>query len=78
MRIGGDGVAHDSRLVRQGFREQGLGSRVQSITPTRAAELLEANTTNRPVSKPVVRGFAEAMRGGEWLVTHQGDVRDGA
>jgi hypothetical protein len=51
-------------------------SRVQTITPARAAELLEANTTNRPLSRAVVRSFAEAMRRGEWLVTHQGIAFD--
>ncbi len=51
-------------------------SRVQTITPARAAELLEANSTNRPVSKAVVRSFAEAMRRGEWMVTHQGIAFD--
>jgi hypothetical protein len=51
-------------------------SKVQSITPKRAAELLEANTTNRPLSTPVVRAFAEAMKRGEWLVTHQGIAFD--
>jgi len=51
-------------------------SRVQSITPKRAAELLAANTTNRPLSRPVVRGFAEAMKRGEWLVTIQGIAFD--
>ncbi|MGX7681229.1 hypothetical protein ACSMXN_20275 [Jatrophihabitans sp. DSM 45814] len=49
---------------------------MQSISPKRAAELLDANTANRPVSKPVVRGFAEAMRRGDWLVTHQGIAFD--
>ncbi len=53
-----------------------MRSRVQTITPARAAELLEANTTNRPLSRPVVRSFAEAMRRGEWLVTHQGIAFD--
>ena len=47
-----------------------MRSRVQTITPARAAELLEANTTNRPLSRPVVRSFAEAMRRGEWLLSH--------
>jgi hypothetical protein len=51
-------------------------SKVQSITPKKAAELLEANTTNRPLSKPVVRAFAEAMKRGDWLVTHQGIAFD--
>jgi hypothetical protein len=49
---------------------------VQTITPARAAEWLTANTTNRPLSRPIVRGFAEAMRRGEWLVTHQGIAFD--
>jgi hypothetical protein len=51
-------------------------SRVQTIPPARAAQWLEANTTNRPLSRPVVRGFAEAMRRGDWLVTHQGVAFD--
>jgi hypothetical protein len=51
-------------------------SRVQTITPARAAEWLTSNTTNRPLSRPVVRSFAEAMRRGEWLVTHQGIAFD--
>jgi hypothetical protein len=53
-----------------------LRSRVQTITPSKAAELLEANTTNRPVSRSVVRSFAEAMQRGEWIVTHQGIAFD--
>jgi hypothetical protein len=51
-------------------------SRVQTITPARAEQLLAANTTNRPISRPTVRAFAEAMRRGEWLVTHQGIAFD--
>src|SRR6266566_6484311 len=57
-------------------REKFVRSRVQTITPARAAEWLEANTTNRPLSRPVVRSFAEAMRRGEGLVTHQGIAFD--
>src|SRR6266545_1760562 len=57
-------------------REKFVRSRVQTITPARAAEWLEANTTNRPLSRAVVRLFAEAMRRGEWLVTHQGIAFD--
>jgi hypothetical protein len=51
-------------------------SKVQSITPRKAAEYLERNTTNRPLSKRTVREFAEAMRRGEWRVTHQGIAFD--
>ena len=49
---------------------------MQTITPERASEWLAANTTNRPVSKAVVRSFAQAMRRGEWMVTHQGIAFD--
>lgn len=53
-----------------------MRSRVQKITPEKAADMLAANTTNRPLSKSTVRAFAEAMRRGEWLVTHQGIAFD--
>jgi hypothetical protein len=53
-----------------------MRSRVQTITPAKAAELLEANTTNRPLSRPVVKAFAEAMERGDWMVTHQGIAFD--
>jgi hypothetical protein len=51
-------------------------SKVQKISPKRAAEMLGANTANRPLSKATVRSFAEAMGRGEWLVTHQGIAFD--
>jgi hypothetical protein len=53
-----------------------MRSRVQTITPAKAAEMLEANTTNRPLSRPVVKAFAEAMARGDWMVTHQGIAFD--
>src|SRR3954452_22938515 len=40
--------------------------------------MLAANTSNRPLSKATVRSFAEAMRRGDWLVTHQGIAFDTA
>jgi hypothetical protein len=49
---------------------------VQWITPAKAETLLAANTSNRPLSKSTVRAFAEAMRRGDWLVTHQGIAFD--
>jgi hypothetical protein len=51
-------------------------SRVQRITPARAERLLATNTANRPLSRATVRGFAEAMLRGDWLVTHQGIAFD--
>ncbi len=53
-----------------------MRSKVQTITPSKAAELLQANTTNRPLSKAVVRSFSEAMRRGDWVITHQGIAFD--
>jgi len=37
-----------------------MRSKVQSITPKKAAEYLEVNTANRPLSKSTVKAFAEA------------------
>src|SRR5256885_4562153 len=51
-------------------------SRVVTITPKKAAEYLERNTANRPLSAKTVRDFAAAMRRGEWQVTHQGIAFD--
>lgn len=53
-----------------------MRSRVVKITPERAEEMLAANTANRPLSRAVVVAFAEAMRRGDWLVTHQGIAFD--
>ncbi|MTD54492.1 hypothetical protein [Amycolatopsis pithecellobii] len=53
-----------------------MRSRTQKITPEKAATMLESNTANRPLSKSVVRAFAEAMRRGEWQITHQGIAFD--
>lgn len=51
-------------------------SKTQKISPKKASDMLAANTTNRPISKPVVRSFADVMRRGEWRVTHQGIAFD--
>ncbi len=53
-----------------------MRSRVQTITPAKAAEMLAANTINRPLSRQVVRAFADAMARGDWMVTHQGIAFD--
>jgi hypothetical protein len=55
-----------------------MRSRVQTITPKKAAEYLDRNTGNRPLAKRTVREFAQAMRRGEWRVTHQGIAFDTA
>src|SRR5256714_11989408 len=51
-------------------------SRVVTITPKKAAEYLERNTANRPLSARTVREFAAAMRRDEWRITHQGIAVD--
>jgi len=51
-------------------------SKVQTITPKKAAEYLERNTANRPLSSRTVKDFAAAMRRGEWRITHQGVAFD--
>ena len=53
-----------------------MRSKIQTVTPKKAAEWLEANSANRPISRSVVRAFAEAMQRGEWVVTHQGIAFD--
>lgn len=53
-----------------------MRTKTQTITPAKAAQLLEANTSNRPLSRSIVRSFAEAMARGEWKTTHQGIAID--
>ena len=45
---------------------------IENITPARAAELLTANTNNRPLRRTVVEHYADEMKTGRWLLTHQG------
>jgi len=53
-----------------------MRTKTQTITPAKAAALLESNTSNRPLSRATVRVFADAMRRGEWKTTHQGIAID--
>lgn len=55
-----------------------MRSKVQKISPPRAAEMLSVNTSSRPLSRSTVRSLAEAMGRGEWLVAHQGIAFDTA
>lgn len=50
--------------------------RVITISPERAAVMLEANTHNRPLSASRVEKFANDMRAGNWKFTHQGVAFD--
>ena len=45
---------------------------VMDVTPSQAANWLEGNTHNRPVSQAHVERLAAEMRAGRWRLTHQG------
>ena len=49
-----------------------ITTKVERITPTRAAKYLEGNTHNRPLKESLVRRLAHALRAGHWRQTHQG------
>lgn len=54
-----------------------IRSRVETVTPAKAkAWLTESNADNRPLRKGWVTKLAEAIRRGEWQVTHQGIAFD--
>lgn len=50
--------------------------RIETIDPSLAKLLLEANVRNRPVSWPHVRRIARDMETGNWRLTHQGIALD--
>jgi hydrogenase maturation factor len=49
-----------------------MKTEVMTITPQLAKKMLEKNNSNRPLSERTIRTFAESMRRGEWILTHQG------
>lgn len=51
---------------------QGVVTRVETVTPQRAAELLAGNTRNRRLQQGRVIAMAEEMAAGRWPLTHQG------
>lgn len=51
----------------------GINTELMTVSPKVASELLESrNGVNRPLRRAHVVALAEAMRRGEWRVTHQG------
>ena len=42
--------------------------RKENITPSKAAEYLKANRSNRPVNRKHVERLARAISNGEWLI----------
>lgn len=51
-------------------------TKIETITPKRAALYLERNPSNRPLRKGHVLFLAKQMQAGEWQVTHQGIAFD--
>jgi len=49
---------------------------IVDISPEEAARLLEANAGNRRLDKSTVERYADAMRRGEWKLSHQGVAID--
>lgn len=47
-------------------------TKVETITPAKAQQYLEKNTSNRPLRKNRVAKYARAMQSKEWRVTNQG------
>lgn len=47
-------------------QKQGAVGALERIGPTRAREILTQNRSNRPLNRPRVRRYAEAMRRGLW------------
>ena len=45
---------------------------VMDVTPSQAANWLEGNTHNRPVTQAHVERLAAEMSAGRWRLTHQG------
>ncbi len=56
--------------------ESQMVTSIEKITPEMAAEFLEANGTNRKISRNVVDRYARAMRAGRWKLSHQGIAFD--
>ena len=49
---------------------------IEDITPEQAKAYLTKNRKNRPVQPATVDRFAEQMKAGQWLCTHQGIAFD--
>lgn len=49
-----------------------MQSTVQTVTPNQARDLLQANTSNRPLSRFNLAFFEGQLTRGEWKLTHQG------
>jgi hypothetical protein len=55
---------------------EGISSTIEHIDTSRAQGLLLANKENRRIDRAVVERYADAMRRGEWQLSHQGIAID--
>lgn len=53
-----------------------MDTNVETITPTKAKEWLSFVKNNRTISQRAVDRYANAMKAGQWLTTHQGIAFD--
>lgn len=53
-----------------------MKTKVEMVTPKKAAEWLERNTHNRPINQKRVDQYANDMVAGSWVLTHQGIAFD--
>lgn len=72
IRDAGDQFAIQKQAGQLAIEYNKVQMMVMAVTPAMAAEWLERNTRNRPISKHTVTAYARDMRAGNWLVTHQG------
>lgn len=54
-----------------------MTTKMERITPAKAAQYLKSNDGNRPLKEAVVRRFARALNAGHWRETHQGIAFNG-
>jgi hypothetical protein len=66
-----------SQSVRNGqTAAPGVTTTVVTVTPKIAKEWLERNTHNRPLRSMTADSYADRMRAGQWVLTHQGIAFD--
>lgn len=66
----------DVRLIKRGIMSSKIKSEIRCVTPEMAKAWLGQNTNNRTVRGAVVDRYAQAMKEGSWIATHQGIAFD--
>lgn len=49
-----------------------ISTRLELVTPQKAAEYLQRNNNNRPIRNSHIKSLADMIRDGSWRTTHQG------